>query len=228
MVAGERVTAMIKNHTAVVTGNISSPAARSDDVKTIVSGIPTGVMELKDGELTLGDLNGEELLYNLLIGLSAVYIRNGKTTMAKFANDVVELANANMDVNIYGRAINYYVGGAHLKPYYEAGDVVDINAWFGGGYVPEYSQGVWFSIPLSKPVVGNPNITVTFDDGGLMINQNGDYVFGSTSDTYVIPSSCTASLSSDGGFVSIFAAFSSTGIGNAPCGINAKLKITFS
>lgn len=31
--AGERVTVMIKNHTAMVTGNISSPAARVDDVK---------------------------------------------------------------------------------------------------------------------------------------------------------------------------------------------------
>lgn len=29
---GERVTVMIKNHTATVTGNISSPAARIDDV----------------------------------------------------------------------------------------------------------------------------------------------------------------------------------------------------
>lgn len=32
---GERVTVMIKNHTATVTGNISSPAARTDDVKEI-------------------------------------------------------------------------------------------------------------------------------------------------------------------------------------------------
>lgn len=31
---GERVTVMIKNHTAIVTGNISSPAARTEDVKT--------------------------------------------------------------------------------------------------------------------------------------------------------------------------------------------------
>ena len=29
----ERVTVMIKNHTAIVTGNLSSPAARTDDVK---------------------------------------------------------------------------------------------------------------------------------------------------------------------------------------------------
>lgn len=33
--ADERVTVMIKNHTATVTGNISSPSARTDDVKEI-------------------------------------------------------------------------------------------------------------------------------------------------------------------------------------------------
>lgn len=32
---GERVTVLIKNHTAIVTGNISSPAARTDEVKEI-------------------------------------------------------------------------------------------------------------------------------------------------------------------------------------------------
>ena len=32
---GERVTVLIKNHTATVTGNISSPAARTDDVKEL-------------------------------------------------------------------------------------------------------------------------------------------------------------------------------------------------
>lgn len=32
---GERVTVMIKNHTATVTGNISSPAARTDDVEGV-------------------------------------------------------------------------------------------------------------------------------------------------------------------------------------------------
>lgn len=37
--AGERVTVMIKNHTATVTGNISSPAARSADVKGVEKAI---------------------------------------------------------------------------------------------------------------------------------------------------------------------------------------------
>ena len=31
--AGERVTVMIKDHTAIITGNISSPAARTEDVQ---------------------------------------------------------------------------------------------------------------------------------------------------------------------------------------------------
>lgn len=35
VVDGERVTVMIKNHSATVTGNISSPAARTEDVKEI-------------------------------------------------------------------------------------------------------------------------------------------------------------------------------------------------
>lgn len=33
--AGERVTVMIKNHTATVTGNLTSPAARTEDVKEV-------------------------------------------------------------------------------------------------------------------------------------------------------------------------------------------------
>lgn len=36
---GERVTVMIKNHTATVTGNMSSPSARTDDVKKMGSKI---------------------------------------------------------------------------------------------------------------------------------------------------------------------------------------------
>lgn len=39
MKAGERVAVTIKNHTATVTGNLSSPAARTDDVKEIGSQI---------------------------------------------------------------------------------------------------------------------------------------------------------------------------------------------
>lgn len=36
---GERVTVMIKDHTATVTGNVSSPAARTDDVKEVADDV---------------------------------------------------------------------------------------------------------------------------------------------------------------------------------------------
>lgn len=35
MVAGERVTVLVKDHTATVTGNVTSPSARTDDVKDL-------------------------------------------------------------------------------------------------------------------------------------------------------------------------------------------------
>lgn len=44
MLPGERVTVMIKNHTAVITGNITSPSARSgtvSDLKEVVNNMST-------------------------------------------------------------------------------------------------------------------------------------------------------------------------------------------
>lgn len=45
---GERVTVLIKNHTATVTGNISSPAARTDDVQQIGT-------QITEFEILIGD-----------------------------------------------------------------------------------------------------------------------------------------------------------------------------
>ena len=52
---GERVTVMIKNHTAIITGNISSPAARSEDVDNAVD-------EITEVEILIADkVSTEEL-----------------------------------------------------------------------------------------------------------------------------------------------------------------------
>ena len=51
---GERVTVLIKNHTATVTGNISSPSASSGDVSDLsesVSGIKASVGELGNNKI---------------------------------------------------------------------------------------------------------------------------------------------------------------------------------
>jgi hypothetical protein len=49
--AGERVSVLIKNHTATVTGNISTPSARSDDVKDLGD----QVAEIKKFDIVLAD-----------------------------------------------------------------------------------------------------------------------------------------------------------------------------
>lgn len=49
--AGERVSVLIKNHTATVTGNISTPSARSDDVKDL----DDQVTEIKKFDIVLAD-----------------------------------------------------------------------------------------------------------------------------------------------------------------------------
>lgn len=52
---GERVTVMIKNHTATVTGNMSSPAARNDDVTEL------GAQVSQFGTVVAGKVSTEEL-----------------------------------------------------------------------------------------------------------------------------------------------------------------------
>lgn len=58
-VPGERVTVMIKNHTATITGNTSSPAARFDDVKD--TGTKITEMEIAIAKrVTTDELNAEK------------------------------------------------------------------------------------------------------------------------------------------------------------------------
>ena len=70
--AGERVTVLIKNHTATVTGNITSPAARTDDVQQIGSEV--------------NNLNEENVTIN------------GKLTAAE--NDVTDLKTNKLDATV--------------------------------------------------------------------------------------------------------------------------------
>lgn len=105
--ADERVTVMIKNHTATVTGNLSSPAARTDDVKDVA------------GQITEFDVivshtvNAEDLeAINATIGTL-------KATSAKISNaDILNAEIDNLEVK-YGNV-------EHLN----ANDIKAINADF--------------------------------------------------------------------------------------------------
>lgn len=55
MKPGERVTVMIKNHSATATGNISSPAARTDDVKDIGGKVEDIGNQITEFEIVIAD-----------------------------------------------------------------------------------------------------------------------------------------------------------------------------
>ena len=114
------------------------------------------------------------------------------------------------------------------RPYFCAGD--SISATFGtAGYITNSGKDVIFIIPLSKPMVGNPTITVTSVEG-LMVRQNNKYLYGGSSTKYVKPRKYAIHSTLSGGCICVFATMPNTTdvTNNSPCGIYANIKIMFS
>lgn len=88
---GERVTVMIKNHLATVTGNISSPSARTDDVASLGSttqNLSDQVAEFKEISTDIAKINELEV--------ADVNIRN-RLTAAEAS--IVSLAAEDVEIN---------------------------------------------------------------------------------------------------------------------------------
>lgn len=66
-----------------------------------------------------------------------------------------------------------------LKPYYAAGDSFLINGVVGG-LINDDGYKFEFAIPLSKPIMGSPAISVTTGNG-VIVKQNGKYLYGGSS-----------------------------------------------
>lgn len=71
------------------------------------------------------------------------------------------------------------------KLYYESGDTI-AGKWKGGGYVTTAKKEVVFTVPLARPIVGNPTISVS---ASLIIRQGSKYTHGSSSSVKVTPKS---------------------------------------
>lgn len=148
---------------------------------------------------------------------NGIYADNSNTKIV--SSDVIKLDAG----RIY---LSTYLGA--WRPYFCAGD--SIGATFGtAGYITSSSKDVSFIIPLSKPIIGNPTITVTSVEG-LMVRQNNKYLYGGSSTKYVKPSKYTIHSTLSGGCIHVFATMPNTTdvTNNSPCGIWANIKITFS
>lgn len=148
---------------------------------------------------------------------NGIYADNSNTKIV--SSDVIKLDAG----RIY---LSTYLGA--WRPYFCAGD--SISATFGtAGYITSSGKDVIFIIPLSKPIIGNPTVTVTSVEG-LMVRQNNKYLYGGSSTKYIKPSKYTIHSTLSGGCIHVFATMPNTKdvTNNSPCGIWANIKITFS
>ena len=132
--------------------------------------------------------------------------------------------------NIYGTDVLLYsanAGNSGYRPYFRAGDVITASLIHTAGFVSTDSTTVYFTIPLTRYVLGDPTITFT-STTGFMIRQNGKYTHGSTSETYVKPKSVTVSVNNFGIRVNAVFSKKTNAVNNTPCGIAWGGTITFS
>lgn len=99
------------------------------------------------------------------------------------------------NTNIYGHDLLFGVSNIASKgtyrPYIRRGDDFTVVIQTSG-YVTNSKKDVTFMVPLSRPIVGSPIVTVSSNDG-LILRQGGNYVYESASNVHTNPSSysCT-------------------------------------
>ena len=93
----ERVTVMIKNHTATVTGNLSSPAARNEDVKDAIN----AASKISEFEIIIADKADISELAVEKARIDNIVIENANITRSLEANEAVisELSADNVTIN---------------------------------------------------------------------------------------------------------------------------------
>ena len=115
---GERVTVMIKDHTATITGNMSSPSARSGDVEDIANELNIGKGKIK--ELIAEDANIKGLLEATEADIDDLQAKNATIT-EKLTAAEGDIKNLNTD--------KLSVRDADIK-YATIGDLEATNAQF--------------------------------------------------------------------------------------------------
>ncbi len=139
----------------------------------------------------------------------------------------------NKDGDTYLRGRDLYLGASSTasyttyRPYYRRGDSIDVNMGTAG-FVTTGSKEIYFVVPLGKPVIGNPTVSVA-SINGLTLRQNSAYKCGSTGSSATKPSRYGAAVV-DSNAIRITAAwdYSTDAANNDTIGIYASIRITFS
>ena len=136
----------------------------------------------------------------------------------------------NKDGDTYLRGRDVYLGASSTasyttyRPYYRRGDSIDVRMGTAG-YVTSGTKEFYFAIPLGKPVVGNPTVSVS-SINGLIMRQNSNYIIKAD---WVQPDKYSAYIRNNN-VISVIAFWNSAtnAANNSPVGIDANIRITFS
>lgn len=156
--------------------------------------------------------------------------------MSKLGNTIVGYGGytkQNGNSHIYGKDVACYIGSANadFRPYYRAGDTINFKV-ATSGYVTNSGKSVIFTIPITKPVIGSPSVSVS-SDNGFIFRQNGKYTHGcngaTSPATYTKPTSYHVDSNFNSGFI-VTAIFDVTTdvVNNSPIGISWDGQITLS
>lgn len=217
--------------------------------------ITNGTLEIQDGSLqiTRGNIkvvgkivNGENVGANVTID-GNLYLNNNQYISAKDASgnnhQILKITKGNnieigmggiASTNIYGctqirfgLTTSSYEETLTWRPYYTRGDSFSVT-WDGSGYITGASKVVRFTLHLAKPLIDVTSVRVTVGDTqtGLLIRQNGKYLYGADSSTWIVPSKITATCNEN--WIRVEATMPNTTnvTNNDSCGINANLLIT--
>ncbi|MFR1511797.1 MAG: DUF859 family phage minor structural protein [Coprococcus sp.] len=115
---------------------------------------------------------------------------------------------------------------ASYHPYYHRGDTIDVYL-HTSGYATTGGKDILFLVPLSKPIIGSPTVSVS-SINGLVLRQNNSYPHNSSD--YCKPASYRVTDVTHAFGFNVRASFdNNTGVtNNSPIGIVANIRITFS
>lgn len=159
-------------------------------------------------------------LAEVTVGNNSVEITAGQQPDDASIEPYVQIGKFEESVYLFG---DIYIN--NVRPYYQAGDKLT-GKWKGGGYVTTAKKEVVFTVPLAKPIIGNPTITVA---ASLIIRQASKYTHGSASSTKVKPSSYEVERGiGDAICITCVMSDLTNAVNNDACAVAADLTITFS
>jgi hypothetical protein len=162
--------------------------------------------------------------------IKVVYLSGNGNTIVGYDGYI----QANGNSSICGKDVLHYVasaGNISYRPYYRAGDVISFTGDSGAirtaGYVTNSGKNVVFTVPVSKPVIGSPIITVS-NGKGFVFRQDGNYTHGSSASAFVKPTSYSAVLNPSGFVITAIFDVTTNVVNNDATGIYWDGKITLS